>query len=95
MVAEGLSHRKISAALARADHTTARGKPYAASAIQKIIGGARWRPQSQSLPVALAKVTIRRSPGGRAVAVRSGETRGAHAPAQAAGDRRRQRGEQR
>jgi hypothetical protein len=35
--AEGLSYRKISAALAERGHVTANGKPHAASAIQKML----------------------------------------------------------
>jgi hypothetical protein len=35
---EGLSYRKISAALAERGHVTANGKPHAASAIQKMLG---------------------------------------------------------
>jgi DNA invertase Pin-like site-specific DNA recombinase len=36
--AEGLSYRKISAALAEQGHVTANGKPHVASAIQKMLG---------------------------------------------------------
>jgi DNA invertase Pin-like site-specific DNA recombinase len=37
--AQGLSYRAISAALASARHLTAGGKPFAASAVQKMLGG--------------------------------------------------------
>jgi DNA invertase Pin-like site-specific DNA recombinase len=41
---EGLSYRKISAALAEQGHLTGSGKPHVASAIQKMLGGAVKRP---------------------------------------------------
>jgi hypothetical protein len=36
--AEGLSYRKISAALAEHGHVTGSGKPHVASAVQKMLG---------------------------------------------------------
>jgi len=38
LYAEGLSYRKISAALAERGHTTGSGKPHVASAVQKMLG---------------------------------------------------------